>query len=200
MKPVNPATSGKARVGAAWGIKTGLVTGLATGRPPRYPKEKPPKESAFWRKTIKPNLSPRVHAFRIENDAVAGCPDLNLYRSGDGDVWVEMKIQREGRIEVRNSQLIWMRERILRGARNIFYCAMDNKHNLIVWRGTTIFHHLNRILAGAVPEKDYKIHVLKKSTTFKVPLPDQIFPAPYNWPAFESYLFGKLDCSGHKEV
>ena len=110
-------------------------------------------ESAFWSQW-RPKLSLDVHHCRIENSAMSGMPDVQMTRQGR-DVWVELKVAKGRRIDVRHSQVNWMRRRLAAGARNVFLLARYEDH-VALYRAETVVS-----ASEVAPSRDDKyVHIV----------------------------------------
>lgn len=68
-------------------------------------------ENDFRKHTMKVAESLGYHVSWIEaHESAAGIPDLNLYRNGN-DLWVELKVIKDGQIRMRPTQKRWHKAR-----------------------------------------------------------------------------------------
>lgn len=140
-------------------------------------------ESQLWR-DIRDALPRHIDTTRIENLASAGIPDVTACRKGV-DVWMELKIIKGKRIEVRYSQLNWIRRRTKAGAQNIFVVARGvNGGPIKIWTGITILLRSEWCKGRKGTREDVD------SMTFDPGDPDMIAE---NWTDFEDLIFGKYD-------
>jgi len=93
------------------------------------------RESAFWQ-LVKKNLSPAVHATRIENSAGAGQSDVNACRRGV-EAWVELKIQHGNFLEFRSAQLQWIGARLRAGGRVVVLA--EHRGAVVLYHGGVCF-------------------------------------------------------------
>lgn len=96
------------------------------------------KESDFWADKVKPRL-PETCTYRLENGVARGMPDVNVSWSGR-ELWLELKVFKGNRIEVRFSQFKWLRNRIKHGLENTFIVAL-HKEEIWTWHGRRILEH-----------------------------------------------------------
>lgn len=95
------------------------------------------KESEFWSGTVKKKLKEAyVLTYRLENSVAAGMPDVNAVYKGK-EAWLELKVMHGLRIEVRYSQLKWLKRRTMSGMVNTYYVVKDGDF-IKVWQGHDI--------------------------------------------------------------
>ncbi len=118
-------------------------------------------EGWLWSK-VKRGLEPLlVHCARLEETASFGIPDVNCCCHGK-EFWLELKIVREKRIQLRSSQVAWITSRCGYGGR-VFLLAKDDDRLLVI-SGTEVFN-----LA------------LENGYVGKI-TPLAVFNKPWNWP------------------
>ncbi len=110
-------------------------------------------ETWMWRK-IKAGLAPlMVDLTRIENTAGAGMPDVNCCHNGI-EFWIELKIVREGRVQLRSSQVAWITARAGHGGRA--FILAKHGEDLLVYRGNQVYNlamangYINKVAAAKV--------------------------------------------------
>lgn len=94
-------------------------------------------EAWLWER-VKKGFEPlMVHCVRIENAVSSGLPDVNCCYNGK-DFWIELKIVREGRVQLRSSQTAWITARSGFGGRVVLLAKSDE--DLIMYRGIDVFN------------------------------------------------------------
>lgn len=85
------------------------------------------KESGFWRKLrpLMKEAAPGIVVERIESWSTPGFPDVSGCWKGR-DFWLELKVERNGRVEMRPAQVRWLERRWKAGSR----CFV-----LVLWKG-----------------------------------------------------------------
>lgn len=131
-------------------------------------------ESDFW-SDIRLHC-PAPDWTRIENTAMSGAPDVNGCLDGV-DVWLELKIKKGNLIEIRHSQILWMRQRLTRNARNVWVVARD-RDTLYVWAAA------RALVASHTPTR-----VIAKSMFIAPGEPDYKTVLPFNWREFQDFVF-----------
>lgn len=94
---------------------------------------KMPAESNLW-KALKAHLRD-AHASRLESPTSPGIPDVYIMAGGRG-AWVELKIRRGKRIEVRDSQVAWHLAHAAAGGRSYFLVRDAAGKNLWLYAGS----------------------------------------------------------------
>lgn len=89
-------------------------------------------EDCFRRHVVSFAEKDGYHVSHIESHLTsAGIPDLNLFK-GQRDVWLELKIIKDGKVKLRPTQKKWHRERAeKRGISWVF--VLDTKTQDILW-------------------------------------------------------------------
>jgi hypothetical protein len=136
------------------------------------------KESKFWAeiKGAFAKLPQPMYMHRIENGVGRGQPDVNICAGGK-EIWLELKVMKGHQIEIRHSQMMWLRRRISMGMYNTFVVAR-HKDSICVWRGETI--HFFAPLKGRATDR---------TMVFKPPTPDFVVVAGKRWDALYHFLF-----------
>ena len=93
------------------------------------------KESEFWSRDVKPMLH-GMCVYRLENGVAKGMPDVSLAWAGR-QAWLELKVMKGLRIEIRHSQFKWLYKRT---AHNLFdtYYAARHDDLIKVWTSETM--------------------------------------------------------------
>jgi len=133
-------------------------------------------ESTFWG-LLKSHLPKDCHAQRIETGSTGlGIPDVNMCWQGH-EFWVELKIVKGKRVELRPEQVAWLFRR--------------NRAGGVSWIAA-------RDKADGVRKGKYdRIHIWPGSLSMEVKelgvaTPGgYVFEAPFNWDAIINTLFGK---------
>ena len=89
-------------------------------------------ESEFWAE-LRPELikvAPGIHLTRIENAASSGVSDVTLAFKGR-EVWLELKMLRNGRMKFQPSQRQWIPKRVAAGANVKLLAREDDVHQSI---------------------------------------------------------------------
>ncbi len=144
------------------------------------------RESAFWGQ-VRDGMSNKIHWTRIENAASPGIPDVTGCMNGV-EAWVELKVMKARRVEIRHSQVNWATKRIKAGADTLFFLVRDGEQ-IKVWRGRDM---VNAVMIARRYVDAHRVRVDKDSMTFE----PSIVPAlvlevndPTKWDRLESFIF-----------
>lgn len=72
------------------------------------------------------------HLQRIENSAICGMPDLNTCWK-DAEVWIELKVDKDGKVLLRKEQYAWGMRRALAGG-HVWVMALVGKDLIQFWK------------------------------------------------------------------
>jgi hypothetical protein len=136
------------------------------------------KESSFWA-LVKKNLSPSVHASRIENSAGAGQSDVNACRDGV-ETWIELKIQHGNMLEFRASQPVWIRERMR--ARGRVAVLARKGDEILLYSPGVCFGTRDNPPAPVPGKKAVKVRAADCYVWFRT-------SKPFDWRALEDKIF-----------
>jgi len=92
-------------------------------------------ESAFWRMISRGTKKLGVGWERIENGCGLGTPDLQGCYDGR-DIWVELKVEKNGKVNVSPEQVLFMKRREAHGGKAWIVCLghVDGKETIRAWR------------------------------------------------------------------
>ena len=90
-----------------------------------------------FRRAVIQAAGSKVHVSHIEShQSSAGIPDLNLYGLGQ-DLWLELKVVKEGHVRMRPTQRKWHRDRAERGGPSWVAVLNPVDGHVLVVRGAT---------------------------------------------------------------
>lgn len=87
----------------------------------------------MW-KQVKKELPPKSHTTRIENTVGVGIPDSHIAYNGSA-FWLELKIAKANRIDLRPAQIAWNYEYSLAGGKNFFLVSRPSKGDVFLFEG-----------------------------------------------------------------
>jgi Holliday junction resolvase len=91
-------------------------------------------EKELWR-WIKEKY-PYVHWQRIETAlTAAGVPDINGCHKGV-EIWIESKVIRGNKVDIKPRQTLWLRARATAGGRTYILAIQPKSQNIHVWHGS----------------------------------------------------------------
>lgn len=135
------------------------------------------KESYFWQQ-VKAGLSDaQTHLSRIENTAGTGISDVTACTRGI-DIWIELKVFHDGRLNFRTSQRVWITLRS--GVGGTVWILARNGDALRVYE------------PGAVLAAPHKVSADKKSFSIsEKDLPPPVYECgkPFKWVDIREVLF-----------
>ena len=94
------------------------------------------KESGFWRK-LRPLMraaAPGIVVERIESWSTPGFPDVSGCWNGR-DFWLELKVERNGRVEMRPAQVRWLERRWAAGSHCYVLIYSESTTDLVLVAG-----------------------------------------------------------------
>ena len=90
-------------------------------------------EQRLW-KQVKKELPSKSHTTRIENTVGVGIPDSHIAYNGSA-FWLELKIAKANRIDLRPAQIAWNYEYSLAGGKNFFLVSRPSKGDVFLFGG-----------------------------------------------------------------
>jgi Holliday junction resolvase len=129
------------------------------------------KESGFWAMLRERLVATGMLVKRVENSSSAGMPDVNAAWNAK-EVWLELKVFKGRRIEVRYSQVAWLRKRLAVGMNNTYFVALDG-NEIKVWEGAVIHRAATNAVVGFCARET------EKSIIFEPPSPSLTIPRPF---------------------
>ena len=83
---------------------------------------------------LKKVLPKKTHTTRIENRAGSGVPDVHIVHEGVA-VWVELKVAKANKVNVRPSQIAWNMAYSAAGGISFFLVSRPSKGDLFLFEG-----------------------------------------------------------------